>query len=99
MLVSILCGLQALVTANTVVTQQLVASLEEATTQVQRIALLKDSDFIFDFLNLNKLASGSTPGLTTGKDGHISTASNLNMPALIAEDVSLSIGSIGPCGM
>lgn len=84
--------------ANTVVTQQLDTALDEAVTQVQRIAMLQDSDFIFDFLHPNMVGS-TTPGEASGPDGHIVTASTLNMPALISEDVSLSLGSIGPCGM
>ena len=91
-------ALTGLCVANTVVTNKLVTNLWEATTQVQRIGLLQDSDFIFDFNNFNKVGK-TTPGLTHGPDGRISTASTQNMPALVAEDVSLSIGSIGPCGM
>lgn len=41
----------------------LVRNLTSASTQAQRIALLSDNDFIFDFYN-------SSVGVATGKDGH-----------------------------
>lgn len=41
----------------------LVRNLTGASTQAQRIALLADSDFIFDFYN-------SSVGIAMGKDGH-----------------------------
>lgn len=71
---------------------QLVKALDGVATQVQRINLLKDSDFIFDFLRPAALS-------TIGPDGHMAAANASSMPALLAEDVSLTVATIGPCGL
>lgn len=72
-----------------------VRSIVTASTQLQRINLLADSDFIFDF---NNFTTGR-PGLALGKDGHTIAANAGTMPALIGEGVSITLGVIGPCGM
>ena len=73
----------------------MIRNLTTAATQAQRIALLSDNDFIFDFANIIP----GQAGVGTGKDGHTVGANAGNMPALIGEGVSLTLGFIGPCGM
>lgn len=73
----------------------LIRNVSTAVTQVQRINLLSDNDFIFDFVNIPMNASG----VATGRDGHSVNANAANMPALIGQDISLTLGFIGPCGM
>ena len=70
----------------------LVARLELAPTAVDRIALLSDQDFIYDFLN------PPTSAITTGKGGHTVKADRKDFPALIGTGVSMTLGFIGPCG-
>lgn len=72
-----------------------VRSIVTASTQLQRINILSDADFIFDFNNF----TAGRPGLSTGKDGHTIAANANSMPALIGEGVSITLGFIGPCGM
>lgn len=70
----------------------LISKLQLAPTAVDRIALLSDEDFIYDFLN-------PPPGATTtGKGGHTVKADRKDFPALIGTGVSMTLGFIGPCG-
>ena len=97
----ILSGLASLTLLSNVVfalpaptNAQSVAELLTAASQVDRIGLLNDTDFVFDFFNPQPDAiSGS------GRDGHIVTARRDTFPALTDEGVALSIGFIGPCGL
>jgi hypothetical protein len=70
----------------------LISQLELAPTAVDRIALLSDSDFIYDFLNPPASA------ITTGKGGHTVKADRKDFPALIGTGVSMTLGFLGPCG-
>ena len=70
----------------------LISKLELAPTAVDRIALLDDSDFIYDFLNPPASA------ITQGKGGHTVKADRKDFPALIGTGVSMTLGFIGPCG-
>jgi hypothetical protein len=70
----------------------LISKLELAPTAVDRIALLSDSDFIYDFLNPPASA------ITQGKGGHTVKADRKDFPALIGTGVSMTLGFIGPCG-
>lgn len=70
----------------------LITKLELAPTAVDRIALLKDSDFVYDFAN------PPSDAVTTGKGGHTVKADRKEFPALIGTDVSMTLGFIGPCG-
>jgi len=56
------------------------------------MALLSDSDFIYDFLNPPESA------ITTGKGGHTVKADRKDFPALIGTGVSMTLGFLGPCG-
>lgn len=95
-----------LVTVNKLPDSQFVAKLTEASNTLARQNLLAPSDFIFDFLHvakdpsqLNRSKPNPHTGFASGADGHTVTASSASFPALIGEDVSLTIGTIGPCGM
>jgi hypothetical protein len=70
----------------------LIQKLELAPTAVDRMALLSDSDFIYDFLNPPESA------ITTGKGGHTVKADRKDFPALIGTGVSMTLGFLGPCG-
>lgn len=88
----------------------LVGQLRQAPTQVDRINLLSDADYLFDFLN-------PPSGVTTGSGGHTVASSSENFPAVVGNGVSMSeystiligvlfitfsisaIGFLGPCGM
>jgi len=71
-----------------------VALLLTAATQVERVSLLNDTDFVFDFFHPN--ASAITG---TGLDGKIVTAKRDTMPALTDNGIALSVGYLGPCGL
>jgi oxalate decarboxylase/phosphoglucose isomerase-like protein (cupin superfamily) len=70
----------------------LISKLELAPTAVDRIALLSDSDFIYDFL------APPASAITTGKGGHTVKADRKDFPALIGTGVSMTLGFLGPCG-
>ncbi|KIP11055.1 hypothetical protein PHLGIDRAFT_173935 [Phlebiopsis gigantea 11061_1 CR5-6] len=69
-----------------------VAMLRLAPTEVDRIKLLSDDDFTFDFLH-------QSTGVTTGGAGHTVAASSGNFPALIGNGMAMTVGFLGPCGM
>ncbi|KAI0701224.1 RmlC-like cupin domain-containing protein [Cytidiella melzeri] len=69
-----------------------VSNLRVAQTQSDRIKLLPDDAFVFDFLHPDS-------GVTTGSGGHTVAASSENMPALIGNGMAMTIGFLGPCGM
>jgi oxalate decarboxylase/phosphoglucose isomerase-like protein (cupin superfamily) len=61
-------------------------------TVAERIALLENSEYEFDFVS-------AITGVTTGTAGHSVTASSLNFPALVGTGMSMTIGFLGPCGL
>jgi oxalate decarboxylase/phosphoglucose isomerase-like protein (cupin superfamily) len=71
-----------------------VALLITAASAVDRINLLDDIDFKFDFFN-------PKPDEVTasGPDGRIVTARRDTFPALVGNGVALSVGFLGPCGL
>ncbi|KAK6539409.1 hypothetical protein TWF694_009634 [Orbilia ellipsospora] len=72
---------------------ELIASLVTAPLQLDRIALLKDEDFIFDFRN--------PPGeiqVATGNGGRTVIANRKTLPALIGTGSGMTMGFLGPCG-
>lgn len=73
---------------------QSVALLITAATANDRIKLLDDIDFKFDFFN-------PTPDEITanGPDGKIVTARRDTFPALVGNGIALSVGFLGPCGL
>ncbi|THH00092.1 hypothetical protein EW026_g2390 [Hermanssonia centrifuga] len=68
-----------------------VASLRAAASNVDRIKLLQDNEFVFDFLH-------AAVGETTGAGGHTVAASSTTFPALIGNGMAMTIGFLGPCG-
>lgn len=71
----------------------LIAALVTAPLQLDRIALLKDEDFSFDFRN--------PPGdiqVATGNAGRVVVANRKTFPALIGTGSSMAMGFLGPCG-
>jgi len=69
----------------------LAAKLITAANQIERIADLKDTDFVFNFLN-------HTPS-STGRDGEISALSPAIFPALLTGNTGMTVGHLGPCGL
>jgi len=67
-------------------------NLETAITELNRLSLLQDRQFIFDFEN-------STVGISSGTGGRTISANAATFPALIGHGVSMTIGDIGPCGI
>jgi hypothetical protein len=73
---------------------QLIQSLEQAATAVDRLKLLpNDSDHLYDFNN-----PPTQDAVTTGSGGHTVKADRKDFPALIGTGVSMTVGFIGPCG-
>jgi len=68
----------------------LVEKLLTATTQVQRIADIDPSDFVFNFLN-------ATRG--TGQGGFVVAANVATFPALLTGNGAMAVGVLGPCGL
>ena len=72
--------------------QALIEKLELAATAADRVNLLTDDDFIYDFL-------APPPGsVTTGLGGHTVKSDRKLFPASIGTGVSMTLGFIGPCG-
>ena len=71
---------------------QLVAQLREAPTEVDRLNLVSNEQFLFDFVNPN----GSV-GVTTGAGGHTVAATSENFAAVIGNGVSMSTFIPSPC--
>jgi hypothetical protein len=69
-----------------------VASLRNAGTAPERLALLKDEDLLFDFNN-------ASSGVVMGAGGHTVESSSLNFPAVVGNGVSMTIGFLGPCAI
>jgi len=72
---------------------ELIAQLVTAPLQLDRIALLRDADFIFDFRN--------PPGnvqVATGNAGRVVVANRKTFPALIGTGSAMAMGFLGPCG-
>ncbi|KAJ3532483.1 hypothetical protein NM688_g7417 [Phlebia brevispora] len=68
-----------------------VANLRLAPSTVDRIKLLNDTDFVFDFLH-------SQAGVTTGAGGHTVAADVDTFPALVGNGMAMTVGFLGPCG-
>ena len=71
-----------------------VSELITANGQAERINMLNDSDFVFDFFH--PLADAVS---STGPDGHVIAAKLDNFPVLVGEGIAMSIGYLGPCGL
>jgi len=71
-----------------------VSELITANGQAERINMLNDSDFVFDFFHPRPGAVSSS-----GPDGHIIAAKLDNFPVLVGEGIAMSVGYLGPCGL
>jgi len=69
-----------------------VSELITANGQAERINMLNDSDFVFDFFHPRPGAVSSS-----GPDGHIIAAKLDNFPVLVGEGIAMSVGYLGPC--
>ena len=65
---------------------QLVSQLRQAPTEVDRLNLVSNEQFIFDFVNPN-----TTVGVTNGAGGHTVAATSENFPAVVGNGVSMSM--------
>jgi len=71
-----------------------VAILITAATQVERISLLNDTDFVFDFYHPNASAFSAS-----GLDGKVVIAKRDTFPALTGNGIALAVGFLGPCAL
>jgi hypothetical protein len=74
--------------------QDLITKLLLAPTAGDRIGLLEDKDFVFDF---GARPAGS-PGVASGLGGRIVGANRKTMPSLIGFGSAVAVGFLGPCG-
>lgn len=72
---------------------ELIAELLTVPLQQDRIALLRDEDFKFDFRN----PPGSV-NVATGNAGRVVPANRKTFPALIGTGSGMAVGFLGPCG-
>ncbi|KAI0921076.1 hypothetical protein AcW2_006165 [Taiwanofungus camphoratus] len=72
---------------------QQVAELKQAPSHADRVALLSDSDFVFDFFN------PPAAGVVEGAGGHLVLAAVADFPALLGNGLAIAVGFLGPCGM
>jgi oxalate decarboxylase/phosphoglucose isomerase-like protein (cupin superfamily) len=69
---------------------ELAAKLLTVPTQVQRMALLNDSDFVFNF--------NAGVGVGKGAGGSVTTANAVDFPAVIGNGMAMAVGLMEPCG-
>jgi len=74
------------------VQSQLETNLQTAITEVERLSLLQDKQFIFDFEN-------TTVGVSSSQGGRIILANAMTFPAVIGHGISMAIAELGPCGL
>lgn len=91
----------AIACAQEAVSQELKIQLKTASTQLERLALLNDSQFVFDFSSFANATKSSSVegGLTVGQAGQTVAALPTNFPALIGHGMAMTVGYIGPCGI
>jgi oxalate decarboxylase/phosphoglucose isomerase-like protein (cupin superfamily) len=94
---SILCVAQIAMAAPVLTFQAdptIVSDLITANGQAERVKMLNDSQFVFDFFN-------PVPGSisSNGPNGHITSAKLDTFPVLVGEGVAMSVGFLGPCGL
>lgn len=80
--------------APTALNEKLIASLITAGTEVDRVNLLNDTDFVFDFFD-----PAPSSVTSSGADGIIVTARRDTFPALVGNGLAMSVGHLGPCGL
>ncbi|KAH9951608.1 RmlC-like cupin [Amylocystis lapponica] len=74
-------------------TSDLISNLKLASSAVERVSLLSDEQFTFDFFN------PPTGAIVPGAGGHLALASVTTFPALVAEHIAMVVGFLGPCGL
>src|SRR5262249_37831127 len=67
-------------------------NLKVATTEVRRILLLENQDFVFDFAN-------ATVGVTAGRAGRLVSANAGTFLGAIGHGIAMTIGYIDACGI
>jgi len=72
--------------------------LKSATTELDRLSLLTNDQFVFDF-NQFRNGSDTAPGVTVGNGGRTVAALPGNFPALIGHGVAMTVGFIEACGI
>jgi len=65
--------------------------IQSQVTELERLSLLSDDDFVFDFIH-------PVSGVSNGAGGHTVAATSKNFPALIGHDIAMTVGFIEPCG-
>jgi hypothetical protein len=73
---------------------QKVAALRAAPTYLDRLRLLEDKDFVFDFKN-----PPTSDGVTTGAGGSTVNGIPTNFPAITGTGVSMTVGFLNPCAV
>lgn len=74
--------------------KSLVSDLTVAATQSERLAILdEDKDFVFDFLNAAQIKGA----VGKGNGGQAVSAKTTTFPALIGNNLAMTVGFLGPC--
>ncbi|KDN42645.1 hypothetical protein RSAG8_06602, partial [Rhizoctonia solani AG-8 WAC10335] len=90
----LLSSLAAISASNTDELKTLVSELTVAATQSERLAILdEDKDFVFDFLNAAKIQGA----VGKGNGGQAVSAKTTTFPALIGNNLAMTVGFLGPC--
>lgn len=71
---------------------ELIRRLKTAPSQLERQAMLTDSDFVFDF-------TSALTGVSAGNGGKTVSATSSNFPALIGHDIAMTVGFLSACSM
>ena len=74
--------------------EELLSKLITAATAVDRLNLLNDTDFVFDFFHPQPAAVSSS-----GEDGTVVLAKRDTFPALVGSGLAMAVGMVGPCGL
>ncbi|CAE6447857.1 hypothetical protein ACGC1H_003343 [Rhizoctonia solani] len=90
----LLSSLAAVSASDTDELKTLVSELTVAATQSERLAILdEDKDFVFDFLN----AANIQGAVGKGNGGQAVSAKTTTFPALIGNNLAMTVGFLGPC--
>ncbi|KEP50216.1 spherulin-1A protein [Rhizoctonia solani 123E] len=90
----LLSSLATVSASNTDELKPLVSELTVAATQSERLAILdEDKDFVFDFLN----AANIQGAVGKGNGGQAVSAKTTTFPALIGNNLAMTVGFLGPC--
>ncbi|CAE7112240.1 unnamed protein product [Rhizoctonia solani] len=90
----LLSGLAVVAASDTDELKTLVSELTVAATQSERLAILdEDKDFVFDFLNAAQIQGA----VGKGNGGQAVSAKTTTFPALIGNNLAMTVGFLGPC--